>query len=80
MKEKTRKPVVLVTEKQIVKFYPSLSSTAQDGYNPDAVYRVCTREQKTHKGKQFRFARESEYEVCAQLQWLETKAKQIGGE
>ena len=80
MKLKTRKPIALITEKSIINFYPSLASTANDGYDPEAVYRVCIGEQKTHKGKRFRFARESEYEICAQLAWIEEIRKRNGGE
>ena len=75
MKQNFNKPVALVTEKRIVKFYPKLSNTARDGYDPEAVYRVCSGEQKSHKGKRFRFARKDEFEFIAQLHWCETFSK-----
>lgn len=74
---KFNKPVVLITEKQIVKFYTKLSNTIQDGYNPEGVYRVCAGLQKTHKGKKFRFARRDEYEIISQLVLVETLSEKL---
>ena len=74
MKNKTNKPIAVLAGKTIINFYPTLSSTKSDGYDPNAIYRVCTGKQKTHKGKRFRFARESEYDFIAQLQQIRVSA------
>lgn len=75
MKEKTNRPIAVIAGKTIIDFYPTLSSAKRDGYDPNAIYRVCTGKQKTHKGKRFRFARESEYDFITQLHYVRTKAK-----
>lgn len=77
MDNKTNKPIAVIAGKTIVNFYPTLLSAKRDGYDPNAIYRVCTGKQKTHKGKKFRFARESEYEFIAQLHYARTKSKTV---
>ena len=53
-------PVVIVSGNTVQRYYTSARATLQDGFEPYKVLKVCTHSQKTHKGKRFRFASESD--------------------
>ena len=56
-------PVVMVSGNTVQRYYTSARATAQNGFDPYRVLKVCTHSQKKHKGKRFRYA--SEFETAA---------------